>query len=105
MQVRNHGTRSWLFRYSRNGTNQWMGLGSTEKEAAEHARDEAAMLRVKVRPARTCRGMTSEHALRESDRPASLPASTERLLNEMVTDLRVWSSVAVADPAGQPGPP
>jgi hypothetical protein len=31
MQVRDHGTRSWLFRYSRNGTNQWMGLGSTEE--------------------------------------------------------------------------
>jgi|GEM_PF-5230330 len=30
MQVRSgQGTRSWLFRYSRNDTNQWMGLGST----------------------------------------------------------------------------
>jgi integrase len=49
MQVRDHGTRSWLFRYSRNGTNQWMGLGSTEEKPLSDARDEAAMLRVKVK--------------------------------------------------------
>ena len=29
LQVRaGQGTRSWLFRYSRNGKNQWMGLDS-----------------------------------------------------------------------------
>ncbi|OJX47967.1 site-specific integrase [Devosia sp. 66-22] len=49
IQVRDHGTRSWLFRYSRNGTNQWMGLGSTEEKPLSDARDEAAMLRVKVK--------------------------------------------------------
>ena len=26
LQVREQGTRSWLFRYSKNGQNQWMGL-------------------------------------------------------------------------------
>ena len=31
MQMRDRGTRSWLFRYSRNGTNQWMGLGSLDE--------------------------------------------------------------------------
>lgn len=49
MQVRDHGTRSWLFRYSRNGTTQWMGLGSTDEKPLSDARDEAAMLRVKVK--------------------------------------------------------
>ena len=49
MQVRDHGTRSWLFRYSRGGTNQWMGLGSTEEKPLSDARDEAAMLRVLVK--------------------------------------------------------
>jgi integrase len=49
MQVRDHGTRSWLFRYSRAGTNQWMGLGSTEEKPLSDARDEAAMLRVLVK--------------------------------------------------------
>jgi len=30
LQVRpGQGTRSWMFRYSRNGGNQWMGLKST----------------------------------------------------------------------------
>ena len=43
------GTRSWLFRYRRNGTNQWMGLGSTEEKPLSDARDEAAMLRVLVK--------------------------------------------------------
>ena len=41
MQVRDHGTRSWLFRYSRNGTSQWMGLGSTEDKPLSDARRDA----------------------------------------------------------------
>src|SRR3569833_593852 len=50
MQVRTgQGTRSWLFRYSRNDTNQWMGLGSVEDKTFTEARDEAAMLRVLVK--------------------------------------------------------
>src|SRR3954470_2358077 len=49
MQIRDHGTRSWLFRYSRGGTNQWMGLGSTAEKPLSDARDEAAMLRVLVK--------------------------------------------------------
>ncbi|MEP7241519.1 MAG: integrase arm-type DNA-binding domain-containing protein [Devosia sp.] len=49
MQIRDHGTRSWLFRYSRGGTNQWMGLGSTDEKPVSDARDEAAMLRVLVK--------------------------------------------------------
>jgi integrase len=50
LQVRNgQGTRSWLFRYSRNGKNKWMGLGSVEEKPFTEARDEAAMLRVEVR--------------------------------------------------------
>ena len=50
MQVRaGQGTRSWLFRYSRNDTNQWMGLGSVEDKSFSEARDEAAMLRVLVK--------------------------------------------------------
>ena len=50
LQVRpGQGTRSWLFRYSRNNTNQWMGLGSTEEKPFTEARDEAALLRVEVK--------------------------------------------------------
>jgi integrase len=50
LQVRaGQGTRSWLFRYSRNDANQWMGLGSVEDKPFTEARDEAAMLRVEVR--------------------------------------------------------
>jgi hypothetical protein len=50
MQVRaGQGTRRWLFRYSRNDTNQWMGLGSVDDKPFTEARDEAAMLRVLVK--------------------------------------------------------
>jgi len=49
LQIRQHGTRSWLFRYSRSGENQWMGLGAFADKSLSEARDEAAMLRVQVR--------------------------------------------------------
>jgi integrase len=49
LQVREQGTRSWLFRYSRNGQNQWMGLGAMADKPFTEARDEAAMLRVLVK--------------------------------------------------------
>ncbi|HWA18350.1 MAG TPA: integrase arm-type DNA-binding domain-containing protein [Devosia sp.] len=49
LQIRPQGTRSWLFRYSRNGKNQWMGLGSVRNKSLSEARDEAAPLGVKVR--------------------------------------------------------
>jgi integrase len=49
MQVREQGTRSWLFRYSRNNANQWMGLGACIGKPFSEAKDEAAMLRVVVR--------------------------------------------------------
>jgi integrase len=49
VQVREQGTRSFLFRYSRNGGNVWMGLGSLAEKPFTAARDEAAMLRVLVK--------------------------------------------------------
>ena len=49
LQIRSHGTRSWLFRYSRNRENQWMGLGAVSETSLTVAREEAALLRVKVR--------------------------------------------------------
>lgn len=50
LQVREgQGTRSWLFRYSRDGENQWMGIGAYADKGFTEARDEAAMLRVLVK--------------------------------------------------------
>ena len=49
LQIRPQGTRSWLFRYSRNGENQWMGLGAFADKPPSEARDEVALLRVEVR--------------------------------------------------------
>ena len=48
-QIRPQGTRSWLFRYSRNGENQWMGLGALVDKALTEARDDAAMMHVLVK--------------------------------------------------------
>jgi integrase len=49
LQIRPQGTRSWLFRYWRDGQNQWMGLGALADKPLSEARDEAAMLRVLVK--------------------------------------------------------
>jgi hypothetical protein len=49
VQVREQGTRSFLLRYSCNGENVWMGLGSLAEKPFTAARDEAAMLRVLVK--------------------------------------------------------
>jgi hypothetical protein len=49
LQIRPQGTRSWLFRYSRDGQNQWMGLGAFADKGLGEARDEAAVLRAEVR--------------------------------------------------------
>jgi integrase len=49
LQIRPQGTRSWLFRYGRDGENQWLGLGSLADKSLSEARDEAAELRVRVR--------------------------------------------------------
>jgi integrase len=49
LQIRPQGTRSWPFRYSRNGENQWLGLGASTDKTLSEARDEAAELRVRVR--------------------------------------------------------
>ena len=50
LQIRNQqGTRSYLFRYGRDGENQWLGLGSVAHKPLSEARDEAAELRALVR--------------------------------------------------------
>lgn len=49
IQVREQGTRSWMFRYSKNGENKWMGLGAVADKPFTEARDEAAELKARVR--------------------------------------------------------
>lgn len=56
MQIRPQGTRSWLFRYGRNGENQWRGLGAVADKPLSEARDEAAELRAQVRKGGELRG-------------------------------------------------
>jgi integrase len=69
LQIRPQGTRSWLFRCSRNGENQWTGMGAAADKPLSEARDEAATLRVAVR-----RG-EDPFAEREAARAATKPKS------------------------------
>lgn len=52
LQIRPQGTRSWLFRYERDGRTHWVGLGAAAGIGAvnlSEARREAERLRVAVR--------------------------------------------------------
>jgi integrase len=49
LQVRNDGTRSWLFRYMRHGKAHWHGLGSIRDVNLQEARLRAEELRIDVR--------------------------------------------------------
>ena len=69
LQIRPQGTRSWLFRYSRNGENQWMGLGAAADKSLTEARDEAAVLRVQVRKGGDPMGEREQVAPKAKPRP------------------------------------
>lgn len=49
LQIRPQGTRSWLFRYNRDGRNQRIGLGALAGKPLSEACDEAGVLRIAVR--------------------------------------------------------
>ncbi|MDP1730297.1 MAG: integrase arm-type DNA-binding domain-containing protein [Devosia sp.] len=49
VQIRSQGTRSWLFRYSRQGKNNWVGLGSARDVTLGKASEAAERMRVEVR--------------------------------------------------------
>lgn len=49
LQNRPHGGRSWLFRFSHDGKQHWMGLGSIEETPIKQARDLAAQYRGELR--------------------------------------------------------
>jgi hypothetical protein len=48
LQIRPHGSRSWLFRYSRNGRTHWLGLGPTELVTLATAQKMVLALRLAV---------------------------------------------------------
>src|SRR5690606_1178844 len=60
LQIRQgQGTRSYLFRWGKDGENQWMGLGSVADTSLSEARDEAAQLRSLVRKGGDPRGQSA----------------------------------------------
>lgn len=79
LQNRDHGHRSWLFRFTHDGKRHWMGLGSIEETALSEAREQAAQFRAEVKRginpmtqrraqiaatvSRTSRAMTFESAM------------------------------------------
>lgn len=48
LQVRDHGTRSWLFRYARHGKTHWVGLGALRDVPLSRAKELAVMERAKL---------------------------------------------------------
>jgi integrase len=48
LQVRDHGTRSWLFRYARHGKTHWVGLGALRDVPLSRAKQLAVMERAKL---------------------------------------------------------
>ncbi|MCL7744353.1 tyrosine-type recombinase/integrase [Guyparkeria hydrothermalis] len=79
LQNREHGHRSWLFRFTHDGKRHWMGLGSIEELPLAEAREQAAAFRAEVKRginpmskrrenyaatvSRTSRAMTFEKAM------------------------------------------
>lgn len=49
LQNRPHGGRSWLFRFTHDGKQHWMGLGSVEHVSLKEAREQAEQCRVELR--------------------------------------------------------
>jgi hypothetical protein len=66
LQIRQgQGTKSYLFRWGKDGENQWMGLGSVADTSLSEIRDEATQLRSLVRKGGDPRGQsTNGHAQR-----------------------------------------
>lgn len=72
LQVRDHGTRSWLFRYQRGGRPRWMGLGPVELVPIAEARKKALECRVQL-----LNGVDPFEA-REAERPAPQPGPARK---------------------------
>ncbi|MFA7522995.1 MAG: integrase family protein [Halothiobacillaceae bacterium] len=49
LQNREHGHRSWLFRFTHDGKRHWMGLGSVEETSLAEGRELAAQYRAEVK--------------------------------------------------------
>jgi integrase len=49
IKVTEHGSKSWIFRFTRAGRERWMGLGSFPDVSIAEARDAAADFRKKIR--------------------------------------------------------
>lgn len=48
LQIREQGTRSWVFRYSRNGKTHWVGLGAANDVPLSRAKELAVVERAKL---------------------------------------------------------
>ena len=47
LQIREHGSRSWLFRYERGGRRHWLGLGAADVVTLAKAKAKALAFRNK----------------------------------------------------------
>jgi integrase len=94
MKVRpENGTRSWLFRCSIDGKNQWIGLGSCRDVKLSDARDEADQLRIGHR-----RGVNPLHTRTpvpiqpEDERAATAPTFRECAEAYLASHAPTWKN-------------
>ncbi len=76
LQIREQGTRSWLFRYWVDGKPKVIGLGATRDVTLAEARDRADRLRIEIRDGGALRVGKGLHVRRE--KPSALPRSPPR---------------------------
>src|SRR5690606_15893348 len=73
LQIRDHGTRSWLFRYWVDGKPKVIGLGAAKDFTLAEARDKAERLRLAIRDGE---GPADEKKARRSARKAERAAAS-----------------------------
>jgi integrase len=106
LQVTDSGTRSWLFRYQREGRQHWMGLGGAETIGLADARERARLARLAlldgIDPLQARRAQRAERRKQEASeitfRDAALAVIEAREAGWNAEHARQWrASIAEVD--------
>ena len=87
LQIRPHGSRSWLFRYSRNGRAHWLGLGPAELVTLAMARKAVLALRLAVLDGRD---VSAEKRAAKTDRRKHAPTFAECCAKYIADHAQGW---------------
>jgi integrase len=97
IQIREQGTRSWLFRYWVDGKPKVIGLGGAKDIPLAKARDKAERLRIQIRdgadPAADKKAAKAQRKVERSDGEAARVASFEECAREYINSHEAsWSN-------------